>query len=420
MGVQHHEKSKGSRESASRMTAACQAGERRAFTLVELPRGDPDHPPGQRCGTADGAPGDRPPSCERGGSSRPGRTRRRPRCGNSQQLTERCPAVPRPRRFHFSTPRSTGSPRLARPTSSRRTDSSQSSLALTTAKGLINITSPSFDQTNGTGPTVPYPLGPPVGTIPIPYPGSLTDNVLMIEESVYDPHAGPTAVPNPPTSWFWNIRVGDKIQVNNSGDLYTVVGPMVVAPWNGNPEMFVNLGLPGAAIRLDLLPDAVVHAVQAQHRRLRYQPEFLFVVNGQDDNGNGLVDEGWNGIDDNLDGIRDNLPEWEPETWLGSIGNTLSTITINPVTASPRHLRADPESILYDHTETRTIAQRAGDRPPRERGDRPDLSPPRQPGAVTLPRGNHRSVHGACRYCAHSCAATSCRPRPIPRRRAWG
>ena len=156
----------------------------------------------------------------------------------------------------------------------------------------------------------------------------------MIEESVYDPHAGPTAVPNPPTSWFWNIRVGDKIQVNNSGDLYTVVGPMVVAPWNGNPEMFVNLGLPGAAIPSTYYPTRSF-TPPGSTQAITYQPDFLFVVNGQDDNGNGLVDEGWNGIDDNLDGIRDNLPEWEPETWLGSIGNTLSTITINPVPPPP-------------------------------------------------------------------------------------
>ena len=192
------------------------------------------------------------------------------------------------------------------------------------SEGLINITSPSFDQTNGTGPVVPYPLGG--GNYPYPpVPGLGGGNVLMIEESVYDPHSA-TAVPNPPTSWFWNIRVGDKIQVNTSGDLYTVVGPMVVAPWNGNPEMFVNLRLPGAAIPSTYYPTRS-WTPPGSTQAITYQPEFLFVVNGQDDNGNGLVDEGWNGIDDNLDRIRDNLVEWEPETWLGSIGNTLSTIT---------------------------------------------------------------------------------------------
>ena len=36
-------------------------------------------------------------------------------------------------------------------------------------------------------------------------------------------------MPNPPTNWFWNIRVGDKIQINNAGPWYTVVGPMAIA-----------------------------------------------------------------------------------------------------------------------------------------------------------------------------------------------
>ena len=46
---------------------------------------------------------------------------------------------------------------------------------------------------------------------------------------------------NPPTSWYWNIRIGDKIQINNTGISYTVVGPMTVF----NPELFVNVGVPG-------------------------------------------------------------------------------------------------------------------------------------------------------------------------------
>ncbi len=196
------------------------------------------------------------------------------------------------------------------------------------SEGLINITSPSYDQANKTGPLVPYPLAPPGNYYPYPpVPGSGGGNVLMIEQSVYDPHSGPSAVLNPPTSWFWNIRVGDKIQVNTSGDLYTVVGPMVVAPWNGNPEMFVNLGLPGAAIPSTYYPTRTFLPPGATQAFTYQQEDYLFVVNGQDDNGNGLVDEGWNGIDDNLVNGPDDLAEWEPETWLGSIGNTLSTLT---------------------------------------------------------------------------------------------
>ncbi len=66
-------------------------------------------------------------------------------------------------------------------------------------------------------------------------------SVLMVFEDVNN-QAG---VLNPPTSWFWNIRVGDKIQINNGGPWYTVVGPMVNDSSSGNSEMFVNVGPPG-------------------------------------------------------------------------------------------------------------------------------------------------------------------------------
>ena len=45
-------------------------------------------------------------------------------------------------------------------------------------------------------------------------------------------------------TWFWNIRVGEEIQINNAGPWYTIVGPMV----QPNPEGFVNIGPPGTAL----------------------------------------------------------------------------------------------------------------------------------------------------------------------------
>ena len=53
---------------------------------------------------------------------------------------------------------------------------------------------------------------------------------------------------NEPASWFWNIRVGDKLQLNGSGIWYTVVGPMVVTPQQGNSELFVNVGPAGQSV----------------------------------------------------------------------------------------------------------------------------------------------------------------------------
>ena len=38
------------------------------------------------------------------------------------------------------------------------------------------------------------------------------------------------AIPSNPTSWSWNIRQGDKIRFNDSGNYYTIAGPMRSAP----------------------------------------------------------------------------------------------------------------------------------------------------------------------------------------------
>ena len=40
-----------------------------------------------------------------------------------------------------------------------------------------------------------------------------------------------------------------------------------------------------------------------------YNPEILFVVNGIDDNHDGLVDNGWDGVDNDGDGIVDQVTE---------------------------------------------------------------------------------------------------------------
>ncbi len=114
----------------------------------------------------------------------------------------------------------------------------------------------------------------------------------MIEESYYVPGS---LQPNPPTSWFWNIRIGDRIQINNAGPWYTVVGPMAVGPLNGNSELFVNVGPPGVRV-----PDS-----SGTTAGNLYHPDFLFLVNGQDDNNNGWVDEGWDGVDNNGNGLMD-------------------------------------------------------------------------------------------------------------------
>ena len=153
-------------------------------------------------------------------------------------------------------------------------------------------------------------------------PASVTnqyhDALLLIENPVNPANL----IPNPPTSWFWNVRVGDKIQLNNSGPWYTVIGPMVVTPSQGNPDLFVNVGLPAPLANLaSAVPNLTYPNGQS------YPVEFLVLVNGQDDNNNGWADEGFDGIDNDNDGLTDEVTctlcpsdgEWETETWLGNV-----------------------------------------------------------------------------------------------------
>ena len=102
-----------------------------------------------------------------------------------------------------------------------------------------------------------------------------------------------------PTSWWWNVRVGDRVEFR--GTTYTVVGPTL---WGSdrNPDLFVNWGEPGAVSPLDRGDGPL---------------EFLYLVNGRDDDRDGLTDEGFDGLDNDLDGLTDEADEWEPETWVG-------------------------------------------------------------------------------------------------------
>src|ERR1019366_6531527 len=115
---------------------------------------------------------------------------------------------------------------------------------------------------------------------------------LVISETVV---GGSAAAPmlNEPTSWWWNIRVGEQLQINQSGIWYTVVGPVVTA----NPEGFTNIGPPGTKSPYG----PISQAGQAVF------PEFLYLVNGLDDIGNGWVDEGYDGVDNNGNNIIDDL-----------------------------------------------------------------------------------------------------------------
>ena len=181
------------------------------------------------------------------------------------------------------------------------------------SEGQIAVVLPGTagDTTNSSSLAIPYPAASGGGYYPFGANSSSTANVLMVKEVVAVASSNGAQLNNP-TSWYWNIRVGDKLQLNGSGLWYTVVGPMVVTPQQGNAELFVNVGTAGTKSPLsDTQAGTAVF------------PEFLFLVNGLDDNKNGWIDEGFDGVDNNLSQelannvtqFVDDLAEWEAEAW---------------------------------------------------------------------------------------------------------
>jgi prepilin-type N-terminal cleavage/methylation domain-containing protein len=154
--------------------------------------------------------------------------------------------------------------------------------------------------------------------------------------------------PNSPTSWAWNVRVGDQVQLNNAGPWYTVVGPMWAGPAAGNAELFVNYGAPGTLPTLNPTGNFAI--------------EWLILVNGRDDDQNGFVDDGWDGLDNNgntaideynvvINGV--NWSEWEPEAWIGTIANVPAvnvpyTIRRRPMPSQGAREVALPTSMVVD------------------------------------------------------------------------
>lgn len=176
---------------------------------------------------------------------------------------------------------------------------------------------------------------------------------------VYEALTNTNGLANENTSWAWNIRVGDKFRFADAGRYYTIVGPMVVA----NPEGFINYGTPGTAPLAG--PGGSI--------------EYLFLVNGQDDNLDGYVDNGFDGVDNNFNNIPPQSPplidlndsaEWEIETWVGPQGTLIATnpgalvsmpYTINrrPVPAQTGLETVLPADIVIDLTTFNTTRERS-------------------------------------------------------------
>jgi hypothetical protein len=131
--------------------------------------------------------------------------------------------------------------------------------------------------------------------------GNLIENVLVLEQA---PTTG--GVLNEQTAWSWNIRVGDKVQVGSADQVYTVVGPMAIGPAGGNAELFVNYDATNQPVRVT---DRTTNPPTTQ----TITWDYLYLVNGIDDDGNGIVDDGHNGLPNS----PTNGYYCEAEKWIG-------------------------------------------------------------------------------------------------------
>ena len=102
-----------------------------------------------------------------------------------------------------------------------RTGSSRSSSRRITRRGCVTITTSRPGRFHGDVSVPGLPAGAAVlsGRTPMP--------MLYAHREVAYASTGHHL--NPPTSWYWNIRIGDKVQINGAGQYYTVVGPMSYA-----------------------------------------------------------------------------------------------------------------------------------------------------------------------------------------------
>lgn len=153
----------------------------------------------------------------------------------------------------------------------------------------------------------------------VPYP------CLMIEQA---PFTAPGR-PAPATSWWYNVRVGDRIRIGRTGSWYTVVGP-------------VNPAVPTA--------ERFVAPVQPLDRGDGAGPlDYLWLVNGIDDNDDGFVDSGWDGYDNDNDGVTDEPDEWELETWRQTpVAAASYTLRRRPVPSVAKSSYALPRPVVVD------------------------------------------------------------------------
>jgi len=207
----------------------------------------------------------------------------------------------------------------------------------------------------------------PGGASPLAANRMITVTQISVTEAVFS-NPPTNTVPNEPTTWYWNIRQGDKIRFDDSGRYYTVAGPMYGGAYDattGNPynvERYINFGppayLPNTSVAQSLTSTypSVNNGGSLDPMSPSHLPEILFLVNGQDDNGNGWVDEGFDGIDNDGDGVIDPGYNGLDDNGNGQIDEPIELIYARP--GFPAGGEYEPEQFLGSQLTTGFLSQR--------------------------------------------------------------
>jgi hypothetical protein len=155
-----------------------------------------------------------------------------------------------------------------------------------------------------------------------------------------------------PTNWWSVIRLGERVQIRSATFLntqnFTVCGPVQVQTQEG----FIGAAQPWT--RVYTAPDGTQQTATAQ---------YLFLVNGLDDNGDGHTDSGWDGVDNNGDGTVDDLAEWEVERWPPNITfgkqGTRYSIKRRPSPSAGQQTTELPSGVVIDLTTWQTTGERS-------------------------------------------------------------
>ena len=143
-----------------------------------------------------------------------------------------------------------------------------------------------------------YP--PPFSALPLysPIIVNVEDYPYLVVHEDKSQYVSGVTIPNAPTSWYFNIRQGDRFEFLGTGVSYVIAGPIF------DPGLAVP---PGTTVSSPNSPNPnpgrLINAGASYFSNPGNYPkfEFLYLVNGNDDDGDGTIDEGFDGVNNDGD-----------------------------------------------------------------------------------------------------------------------